>query len=268
MTQLIQPIKFGLGHKTNPSWFKPESVETLLKKRYKTRVGGSVTANRPTQFIKTIRDQGQSESCVGQGFAAGAELDQRGKGNDVPDLSARFAYYLAKLGENPKVDNGSSPFNAADGVGKFGFVAESQWQFTTNNILAVPTLDVFESGLDFKLTGVYTTQGDQSDTIKSCLDNGIPVGYAQNVDSNGFDSYQSGDILGPFSGTVRGSHFTVLVDHAVINGVDCAVGLNSWSVQWGSGWLTFSGGFYYISWERLADATNCFDFTVFDFQKG
>lgn len=249
-------IKPGTGAKPNPTWFKPLHVSHLLKNKIGAVAPG--TNLKPYQFIESIRDQGSTESCVGQGTSSGFELTSRAYNYVVPNISAMFSYWLARLGESPVVDQGSSPFDCIRNISKYGVVAESRWKFDPAKINVEPPLDVWENGLEHKITGVFGTYGTEITTIKQCLDNGFPICFAQTVDDQ-MDNYSSG-VLGKFDGTSRGSHYQCIVDY-----VDAGVVvLNSWGLGFGIKYGDFSGGFSICSWERIADPVNCSDFLVFD----
>lgn len=253
----------GLGHKPSPSWVQFPHVTKLLGKK-QSLVGAGLlpppgASLRPFQFIQNIRDQGSTESCVGQALAAGLELTSRAYNYNVPDVSALFNYWLARIGEHPVTDEGSNPFNAIANIAKFGIVADTKWPFDSNKINSVPSLDCWTDALKHKITGIFSTYGTEVDTIKQCLDNGYPVCFAQQVDDQ-FDNYKDGAILGKFDGTSRGGHYTVLVDYTD----QYAVGLNSWGSSWGSKYGKFQGGFFFASWNRLADPINCSEFLVID----
>lgn len=246
----------GLGHKPMPRWVQFPHVSRLLHSKVGAVAPG--TNLKPYQFIQNIRDQRSTESCVGQALSAGLELMSRAYNYNVPDVSALFIYWLARLGENPVSDEGSNPFQAIAGISKYGIVADSKWSFDESKINSVPSLDCWTNALNHRINGIFSTYGNEIDTIKQCVDMGYPVCFAQTVDDQ-MDNY-SGGVLGPFDGTSRGSHYQCIVDYTDQG----AVVLNSWGTGFGIKYGNFPGGFSICSWSRLADGINTSDYLVID----
>ena len=239
----------GTGHRPDPAWYQPHHARVML-----VQAGSPTPLGRPGEFVEVVRNQFQTSACEGFGWGAAIETCARAHGTPLPPVSVRALYAMARIreGQDPKrlTDDGTNGYSVASAIQHRGVVSEERCPFDAlmvNNPLA---LDVWEAALDATLLGVGGLVGSDTDTLKACLDSGFPVTYAQRVD-HAWDNY-SGGVLGPYDSGNRGMHLTTLVDY---DG-DTFIGLNSWGTGWGRAYRTHSGGFYWISPERLAQATD------------
>jgi hypothetical protein len=174
-----------------------------------------------------IKDQGQTNSCVGQAFSQGIRLAYLFAGIDCPELSAEFVYYLARLqhgGENEDV--GTYLRSGAQAVKKFGAATEESWSFEEWRINEKPSLGALQSAYD-RMRGYYRIEEGDIDGVRRALAAGCPVVGGWQV-SESFLYWEGGTIPEQTSDTVGG--------HALcLDGYDSDgtfTGVNSWARDW------------------------------------
>lgn len=222
-------------------------------------MGGALppsTNNRGAMTFPVL-DQGQTGSCVGHAFAAGATLRLAIAGSPVSLRSPIAIYLLArKLGgmgalqpdgsRSSITDDGSEPSLAAQGLREWGVPAADEW----GNYPADPSTinaDATEAELErsslCELDGAYFLQsvGDQFlRDLMASLAAGFPVACAVPGGGPEFQGY-SGGILGSVSGPI--DHDILAVDYSW-DGSDLGTlvvnFLNSWGL-WGEGGFVRAG---------------------------
>lgn len=246
---------YGTGHLPDPAHVAASlrHVSAIIADDQRA---GVALSGRAADHIREVHDQRGTSRCVaealGQGFACAA----RAQGYDAPEVSVTALYRMARQGQHPVTDSGSSPSEACYYAMARGLVPESRWPsvwaadgWTQANINDALPLDVWEHALDATITEVGTIDLADRASIDAAIDAGYSIAWSTVVDKQ-FDAYSGGELAVP-QGTNRGRHYTLLVDRAEV-----PVGVNSWSENWGIAWGVFRGGFYRVSYDRLADSTS------------
>jgi hypothetical protein len=203
-----------------------------------------------SHHLEGIRDQGATSSCVGQAFATVLSVRAKIASVAVPPISALHIYALARRGEQPLVDGGCRPRDAANGMRLYGVCAEPRWPFDAGKVNDPLPWDTLQAGADAHVDGYYRVAGDgetRCAALRLALAQGFPIAFAQEVDTE-FENYSDG-ILGPFTGPSEGGHYTALVGY----GPGWFFGVNSWGTSWGK------NGLYRISDARIGSDV-CSDF--------
>lgn len=272
--QPLKRVQRGTGHKP-ASW--PEGTKSV-KHLLGARAGLPSSAMELRAFIDWIRDQGATESCVGQAGARAAHLrackqlqdHQALPSNELPAFPSALAFYqLAVQAEGSEKfgDFGADPAKLMQALATKGIARESAYPFPTLDEFGNPKdkeavtrnvpLDVLEQACDYKLAdekAYYLIDSDPEhspDDVRQALAQGFPVTIAVQVDK-AFNDYDGKSVLGPPQGDTRGGHDVVLIGYEG----DWFWGVNSWGSGWGD------GGLFRISAAAVAAATDKFVFEV------
>lgn len=215
-------------------------------------VAGAATNERAVSFVREVHNQRGSGFCVGHALGQGFAARARALGFEVPEVSALALCRMA----TPTPNDGCSPYEACSRAMARGVVADATWPVTwkdddwtpANDTDELP-LDVWEKALDATIKEIGTIDLADRASVDAAIDAGYSIAWSTVVDKQ-FDAYSGGELAVP-QGTNRGRHYTLLVDRAEV-----PVGVNSWSENWGIAWGVFRGGFYRVSYDRLADSTS------------
>jgi hypothetical protein len=179
-----------------------------------------------------IKDQGGTQSCVGQAFSQGLRLAYLHEGIDCPELSAEFLYYLARLqhgGENEDV--GTYLRSCAQALKKFGAADEAVWPFEDWRVNKKPNLLALQSAYDRKgLKGYFRIEEGDTDGVRRALAAGCPVVAGWQI-SESFLDWEGGPIPEQTRDIV-GGHALCLDGYRADGNFE---GVNSWSVSWSDG---------------------------------
>lgn len=192
-----------------------------------------------------IDDQKGTSACVGFTLAAGFDIRARLQGLDVPRLSPRAIYTLARSGDSILVDQGCRPRDAMMGLRSWGVMSIDRVPFSEETIDEPLPWDAYQHGHDARACEFWRIPSygeERVEDVMRALSAGFPVALAQPVDLS-FDSLTAGRVLGPVAGQDRGGHFTLAIGYRT-DGV--FIMRNSWGRNW------CDGGYYLMSPERLA----------------
>ena len=233
-------MRHGLGHLRDPKDDRDWKIDKLLGAAASTS-----DAIDWSQFVDHVRDQGQTESCVGQAFARAVHLRAAIAGSPIAFPSALAIYAFAR--DIPLQDQGCYPRMAAAGLTQMGVVSESRWPFDANQVNDEPPLDVAQHGADTSVAidGYYridSSGAQRSADVRQALAAGYPVPFAQEIGDD-FENY-AGGVLDVHGGPILGGHMTCLVGFTP----DYLIAINSWGPTWGE------SGFYRITDARLQSA--------------
>lgn len=257
----------GTGHKP-ATW--PEGTKST-KHLLGARAGLPTSAMGLRAFIDWIRDQGMTETCVGQATARAIHLracqqlqDHAELPNDrMPAFPSALAIYQLAVqaeGEEHFGDNGADPAKAMDALAVKGIPREDTYPFPELDELGNPKdkeavtrnvpLDVLESASDYKLGDYFLIDSDPEhspDDVRHALAQGFPVTIAVDVD-RAFNDYDGRGVLGPPTGKTYGGHDIILFGYEG----DWFWGINSWGAGWGD------HGLFRISAAAVAAASDKF----------
>lgn len=253
----------GLGHLPDTD---ADVAEDLEKRHVAGLLVGGPTAAMASLDRRSLfspKDQGGSSACVGCAKSRAIWGLLRGRGLDVPMVSDKGIYDVARLFDRPRqelFDLGCRPRAAMDGISEYGICAESRWPLepsatdllelppNTAWINYAPPQDVFRAAAGALVTGHYRVDsGDIVRLLKDALAQGFFPVFGMHVD-DGYFAYDGNGIYRGLVGPSHGGHMQMLC------GFDDEAFwvLNSWGTGWGL------GGFARLSLDFLASAA-CFD---------
>lgn len=190
-----------------------------------------------SSFVRRVRNQGMSGSCVGQALAAAIEICRGAAGGPPTDVSARWLYAIAREREHPDSkaplsDDGTFPALACEAAKRRGFCEEEAFPFSLEKINEHPAPETCATAFDLRgleWTSIEAVGEQRIAAIEDALRRGFGVIFAMDVDR----AYQDDD--GPAvvdrMGASIGGHMQTVT--AVLNsGVRV---LNSWGPAWRDG---------------------------------
>lgn len=204
--------------------------------------------------LAAIQDQGATSSCVGQALKTSVDVRARHVGADIPPVSAKAIYDVARLmraPHQPLVDAGSQPSAAIEGMHRHGVVSEARWPFSHAGIDEPPPVDVFLAGAVALLGGHYRIPPGRglAELVRRALAAGFVPCFAMQVDQAYFD--YAGGVVRAVDGPVLGAHMQAIVGYDA----EAFTVAGSWGTAWGE------GGFARLSPALLESAT-CSSFLV------
>lgn len=205
-------------------------------------------------FVRRIRDQQQTSSCVGQSWSSAIDTRLRKMGFlDAGEPASLGVYTPARALErsnanSPLLDEGSFPRNAAKAVQQYGVPTEQAWPFSEKDVNTEIPWDVMQQMSQFRLVAWHRidSQGlERCADVANAIKQGYPVCFATEVDQ-AFEDYMGKGLIQPAHASL-GGHAMCLVGYRM-NGVKFEFrGQNSWGTSWGD------RGFYWASQDFVID---------------
>lgn len=193
------------------------------------------------RFVRTVRDQGGTSSCVGQALAAAIEICAAIAGQAC-EISASGCYVFGVEAERPTYrgaldDDGSFPRLVMAAAQTRGVLPESARPFSEENVVKRPVhgelLEAFDArGLRY--FRIDATGKARIDAIKDALRRGYGLLFGTNVSAE----YQRnrGEVVTAMGPSI-GGHMQAIV---AVRGDTVRI-LNSWGEDWGDlGFANFS----------------------------
>lgn len=176
------------------------------------------------------KDQDQTSSCTGQATAQAVRLAYLRQGVACPELSALFAYYIARAQSGDQgVDEGSYLRSAIKGVQQLGIPEEQAWPFSNDLVNRHPGLGAYRAAYDRRGIRAYH-RIDPGDTngVRRAIAAGYPVVGGWQVS----EAFLDWDGSAPITAQVDtiGGHALPVVSYA---GDGTFRLLNSWGAGWG-----------------------------------
>lgn len=176
------------------------------------------------------KDQGQTSSCTGQAAAQAVRLAYLWAGDECPELSALFAYYMGRAqygGETS--DDGSYLRTVIRGVQQLGLAEEAVWPFADEQVNHHPRIGAYRSAYDRRgLRHYHRIDSGDVDGVRRAIASGYPVVGGWQIGQ----SFLDWDGQGAISGQVMpvGGHALPIVAYAADGTFEL---LNSWGPGWG-----------------------------------
>lgn len=217
-------------------------------------------------FIRRIKNQGPTNSCVGQALSSAFDLRLRKLGFSLPDPSGLGLYcharVLARVGTEPLVDEGSNADYAFAGAKEIGIPSEDVWPMDPSKVNVELPMDVLAEASTMIIAAwlhVYQQGKDRVDVAAQALDKGYSVVFAMGVDM-AFVNYSGGTIDAIDLEHLVGGHMLLIVGYRTRpDGAREFLVQNSWGEGWGE------GGFCWVH-ETVLAAPNASGFSVVEVQ--
>jgi hypothetical protein len=196
-------------------------------------------------YLRRIKDQTTTNSCVGQGWATAFDVRQRVMGIDNGEPSSLGWYGLArtlgKLSKDEKLqDEGAYPRLAAKAATEWGVPLESVWKFDESKVNVDLPLDVLENASATKVTGWYRIDAQGQGRVLAlmqALSKGYPVAFGTQVDQS-YEDWDGKGVIGPKAGKSLGGHCTCIIGYRTeADGSISFMFAQSWGKNWGQGGL-------------------------------
>jgi hypothetical protein len=219
----------GFGYLRDPADERDRKLSALLGRFAASPPPPSASLERPEVGPK---DQSMTSSCTGQACSQAVRLAYLRRGVPCPELSALFAYYMARAqhgGEHD--DSGSYLRTVVKGVTQLGIATESAWPFSDEAVNRHPSFGAYREAFDRRgVRGYHRIDEGDVDGVRRAIAAGYPVIGGWQVGQAFVDwggkSVISGQIM-PIGG-----HALPIVSYAADGTFRL---LNSWSSSWGRG---------------------------------
>lgn len=198
-------------------------------------------------FVRRIRDQISTSSCVGQAIASAIDVRLRFLGKSLPEPASLGVYGFARMLEKLRTgalltDDGCFPRDALKGLKNFGVPSEDDWPFTEDPAIVNEELpwDVQQKASAGRVDAFYSIVGGGEvllQDICNALVQNFPVPYGTNV-TQAFMDYGGGGpsrampAPGPTDRRL-GGHETLILGYTTVKGRIVFQCLNSWGTSWG-----------------------------------
>jgi C1A family cysteine protease len=245
----IAKQRFGTGHLKDPHDARDWQANGLL----------GAARNLPSEaslepFVRHVRDQGATESCVGNALAQAADVRLNRLGFSAPPVSALAIYTMARDlaridASEPIVDQGSYARLAFKAARSNGFVSEERWPLSQDHVNDELPWDVLQAGSAFKVASWYriaSSGPSRAQEVCNAIAQGWPVIFAAQVDQPFMDFVGKGRVPMYDPAQAVGGHMLCLVGYATDGPSKAFRVVNSWGEGWGDhgffwadeGWVT------------------------------
>lgn len=191
-------------------------------------------------YLRRVKDQGSSNSCVGQAIASAVDVRLRRLGATLAEPSSLASYTMARSEDRASAadrlsDWGCSPRTAMRALRDRGLPSEADWPFALTEVNEELPWDVHQRASAGRVTSWHRVMSEgASRALEVCnaLAQGFPVVFGTVVDA----AFQAGlwdGAVKPAAGDPVGSHMmTVLGYWRPRGGLQWRI-LNSWGEGWG-----------------------------------
>lgn len=201
------------------------------------------------EFVRRVRNQGVTNSCVGQAIANALHIRLLRMGYfNAPEPSPYFPYQGARILAKRTIDEqiedlGCYARLAMRWIRDNGAVSEAQHPSIPSKVNEEPDWETLKQASAFRIQAWYriVPEGrERCDQIAQAIQNGYPVIFAALVDE-AFLAHKGKD-LAPYydkSKHVGGHMMTIVAFKTDANGRRLFLVLNSWGTDWGDGGFTW-----------------------------
>lgn len=248
--RILTPRGYGLGHRPGPY---PPGTRSTKQLFGAARPGGPGSADL-SGYVDQIRDQAQTQRCVGAGRArvlhiqAQVQKFSAPNPSGVPYPSEQGIYSLGREeeaadGQQPLTDTGSIPALADQALCRdIGVPLERDFNPADSDIDQRVPVDVLARALAIKMTGYFVIDSDPThrvDDVCQALTNRHALTICIQVGDE-YESCHSEQPVVAAQGRTYGGHCIALVGWRVVNGRRQFLNPGSWGYGWGFGgwaWL-------------------------------
>lgn len=185
-------------------------------------------------FVRHVRDQSTTNSCVGQALAAAIDTRLRFLKIEMPEPSALGLYANGR--PRPLQDIGCYPRDLMKAARDIGVPREDSWPFIARNVDADPPWDVEQDASRFLLFRWWriTSSGlSRSDEIAAALAKNYPVIFGLDLDAAFFNHGPKSGTITSLGAPVGGHMLCILGYRSRDDGAREFLVLNSWGESWG-----------------------------------
>jgi C1A family cysteine protease len=203
----------------------------------------------------SVYDQGDTNSCTAQVYAACFEFAARKQSEPSFTPSRLFIYYNERAMENTiEYDSGATLRDGAKTLAQMGVCSESLWPFDVSQMAVKPIAAAYREALQHQ-TMSYWSVAQSASAIEDCLAAGFPIAFGFTV----YESFESEQVaksgilqLPTQSEGVVGGHAVTLVGYNIQQ--QRFYVRNSWGPDWGL------GGYFTIPYDYVLDDNLADDF--------
>lgn len=202
-----------------------------------------------------IWDQGQLGSCTSFGIARSLQYAQNKAGLPSFEPSHLFIYYNERWEEGTiSQDSGAAIRDGIKSCNVYGFAPESLWPYDINKFTEKPPQTAYDAATKDRIHFYASIDNSNINNVKLALVHQYPVVFGFTVYQN-FEDYQAGQVLTlPTNLDPLGGHCTCIAGYD--DGKNAFLVANSWGTSWGD------GGYFWISYDYIANTEACSDFWV------
>mmetsp|Transcript_49727 Transcript_49727/g.116923 ORF Transcript_49727/g.116923 Transcript_49727/m.116923 type:complete len:413 (+) Transcript_49727:55-1293(+) len=213
------------------------------------------------EFMTTVEDQSQSNSCCANAVAGAYEYinkrEAMKRGDSIDDISRLFIYYVGRkrdqqhFGEDPKMapqDEGMTLGGAITALEMKGACLERNWPFDLDKVNHKPEQSCFDQALRHKIASSRKVPVDL-DFMREALCSGHPIVFGLKLTAQFFRPLPGGFIPTPDpsdpQSAEHGLHAMLLVGYNDRQQV--FIVRNSWGTSWGD------RGYAYVPYDYIAN---------------
>lgn len=217
------------------------------------------------QIPDRIKDQGNANSCVGNGLGLAFEtcqIELLSKlksnpfyfGTSIEDIARLFIYYNGRLidGDTDQ-DEGTFIRSGILGLRKYGVCRETVWPYDVAKVLEKPSDQAYAEGKSHLTPTGYRVNHTKIEEIQKSLALGYPVVFGATLYESFQDIGANGRVVMPQkTENVLGGHCMTILGYNT--DLELLIVGNSWGKKWGD------KGFCYFPFAYLTDTEFASDF--------
>jgi C1A family cysteine protease len=225
--------------------WKPEPIDgSKMLMGVSAPISGIPNSVDLTPHMPPVFDQGQTNSCTGNGLSEAIACAMSYHNNEKFIPSRLFIYYNERLIEGSEnQDCGGIIHDGIRGCNLHGMVDESTWPFDINNIEVKPPQNIYDIAIKDKIKFYAPIDNTKIETLKATLAHGYPIVFGFTVYS-AFESEEvakTGILNMPQNGEeIIGGHCINLIGFS--DEKEMFLCRNSWGPNWGQNgnfWMPF-----------------------------
>ncbi len=245
------PAPWGTGWKADA----PDDRDYKAGARFGAPKNLPAEALALVDHVARVKDQKNTESCVGQAIGSGLDCRLSKLGFARAESSSAAIYKMA-LGKNrtdpktPLIDDGCWPRDAMSAIAEIGVPSAADVPFDPATITEELAWDAFQAAskfIVFQWFKIFATGASRADEVANTIAQGYPVVCGITLDP-AFYQYQGGTIM-QWGAEKKGGHMVMICGYRTrSDGRREFLFLNSWGTGWGE------GGFFWVHEDALGSS--------------